>query len=444
MPPSPQRGIPRHGERSTRQGRTASSDQSLSSSHVCPPTAGLPPLGHVWPGLGVLGLRCYRGKDPGHPHCKERPTEVQEGWGCHQTCCLTDRPTALPPRQPSGGHLWSVLPHLPTDRMVISALASSLGGPGWVGQESGSRSGGSCGLRGQQHLGPLLWLQREQQGPRVKPGPARCGAGDAGRRAACWGARDSLWRTQAGGSQGGAGPGDSRSDRRGNEFPGASPQRQAEHLRSGALPCPPPGQRPVAGLHQLLAVVLLQQLLQRRAFSVGSCSQHLALGSQGGPVPTPTLPTHPSPAPAVCLFPPQLTEQERAAPPATPGQRARLPEKAPAGRGRAPLGAGWGQTSLLTFLLCGSGAPRPRWCPHWCPQAGRQGWSLEERENHQDSRKKRVGPSPCSPASGLGSRGRPRPGCAPRVLSSGPELLPPSLLSATAPAAPGAERFQGL
>lgn len=85
--------------------------------------------------------------------------------GCLQTCCSRiDLQPCLPDSH--RGHLWSMPPHLPTDRMVISPWRPALGvlaGLGRVWEQEWWQ----LGLRGQQHLGLLAWLpQREQQGPR--------------------------------------------------------------------------------------------------------------------------------------------------------------------------------------------------------------------------------------------------------------------------------------
>lgn len=76
----------------------------------------------------------------------------------------------------------------------------------------------------------------------------------------------------------------------------------------GVGPRPPahsPGHRPVAGLHQLFAVILFQQLLQGRRIL---CGQLQSKRGSGQPPPGsqpqrkyPFLPITPSPAWAVCL-----------------------------------------------------------------------------------------------------------------------------------------------
>ena len=106
----------------------------------------------------LWGPRCYRGKDPGHPHCKERLTEARKGGAATKPAALGSTSSPASPTAVRG-HLWSVpspAHRQDGDLALASSLGPGLGGPGWVGQESGSRSGGSCGLRGQQHLGPLL------------------------------------------------------------------------------------------------------------------------------------------------------------------------------------------------------------------------------------------------------------------------------------------------
>lgn len=52
------------------------------------------------------------------------------------------------------------------DLALASCLGSSLGNPGWVRQDSGGGSGGSCSLRGQQHLRPLLLATARAAGAR--------------------------------------------------------------------------------------------------------------------------------------------------------------------------------------------------------------------------------------------------------------------------------------
>lgn len=176
----------------------------------------------------------------------------------------------------------------------------------------------------------------------MKLGPARCGgAGDAGRRAACWGGPATACgeHRREGHRVGQAQEAPQRQE--GKRTPGASTQRQAEYLRSGArLPAHlGRGRWPVCTSCRLW--YSLSSSSSAAAFSVGSCSQHLALGSQGGPAPAPTPAHSPLPSPGCVPFPPQLTEQERAAPPATPVRGPGCPRRA-SGEGQSTARRGDG------------------------------------------------------------------------------------------------------
>ena len=175
----------------------------------------------------LWGPRCYRGKDPGHPHCKERLTEARKGGAATKPAALGSTSSPASPTAVRG-HLWSVpspAHRQDGDLALASSLGPGLGGPGWVGQESGSRSGGSCGLRGQQHLGPLLLATTGAAGARER-GQALHGVEVLAMRAdvrhAGWARRQPVGNT--GGRVMGRGrPRRPRGDRRGNAPQGRVP-----------------------------------------------------------------------------------------------------------------------------------------------------------------------------------------------------------------------------
>lgn len=132
-----------------------------------------------------------------------------------------------------------------------------------------------------------------------------------------------------------------RSDRRGNAPQGRVPRGRPSTCGRGpacpltwaeaggwsapAVGCGTPSAAPPAPRHSLWAAALSTWLWAARE----------------GPPPHQPLPTHPSPAPAVCLFLPSSPSKkgQHRQPHRSEGQAAR---GAPAGRGRAPLGAGMG------------------------------------------------------------------------------------------------------
>lgn len=288
------------------------------------------------------GPRCYQGEDPGNAHCKERPTEARKGGAAHRSTSSPASPTAV------RGHLWSV-PSSPAHRQdgdlaLASGLGPSLGGPGWVGQESGGRSGGSCSLRGQQHLGPLLLATTGAAGARER-GQALHGvevlAMRANVRHAGRARRQPVGNT--GGRVTGRGrPRRPRRDRRGNAPQGRVTGRQAEYLLSGARLPAHLGRGRWLVCTSCRLWYSFSSSSSAAAFSVGSCSQNLALGSQGGPAPAPAPCPLTPPQGRPCAFSsPAHRARKGAAPPATrsEGQAAR---GAPAGGAEQRSGAGMG------------------------------------------------------------------------------------------------------
>lgn len=292
--------------------------------------------------------------------------------------------------------------------------------------------------------GHFFWLQREQQGPESEAGPCtvwrcwRCGQTCS----MLGGPGDSLWRTQAGGSRGGAGPGDPAVTRGETHPRGESPEAGRETAVGARLP---------AHLGRGRWLVCTSCRLwysfssssSAAAFSVGSCSQHLALGSQGGPVPAPTPAHSPLPSPGCVPFPPQLTEQERAAPPATPVRGPGCPRRAGGERqSTARRGDGARPPSSPFFSVI-----RRTKTPMVSSlvSSGRQAGLVPggEREPPGFQGRSRWDPLLLAGYARTWQQRAPQAWvCAPRA-SALPQLLPPSLLSTTAPAAPGAERFQG-
>lgn len=184
-----------------------------------------------------------------------------------------------------------------------------------------------------------------------------------------------------------------RSDKRGNAPQGRVPRGRPRNCSRGP-PARSPGQRPVAGLHQLSAVVLLQQLLQRRGILCGQLLSAPGSGQPGRARPrTNPCPLTP-PQPRLCAFSSPAHRARKGSTASHAGQRARLPKARRRGEAEHRSARGWGQTSLLTFLLCDqahqdpdgvlTGVLRP---------AGRAGPWRRERTTRIPG-KKRVGPSP--------------------------------------------------
>lgn len=329
----------------------------------------------------------------------------------------TDRPPALPPPQPSGVTCGLCPPHLPTDKMVISpwrpALAPALGVLAGLGRSLGAGVVAAAASGDSSTSGHFFWLQREQQGPESEARPCtvwrcwRCGqtCGMLG------GPGGSLWGTQAGGSRGGAGPGDP-GETGGEthpraESPGGRPSTccrgpacrltwaEAGGWSAPAVGCGTPSAAPPAPRHSLWAAALRTWLWAAREDPPPHRPPAHSLLPRAGRVP----------------FPPPLTEQERGQHRQPHGQRARLPEARRREGQSSALARGWGQTSLLTFLLCDQAHQDPNGVLTGVLRpAGRvRPW---RRENHHDSREEAGGTRCCSPATpGFGSRGRPRPGC---------------------------------
>lgn len=114
-----------------------------------------------------------------------------------------------------------------------------------------------------------------------------------------------------------------RGDRRGDAPQGRVPGRQAEDLWSGAHLPAHLGRGRWLVCTSCRLWYSFSSSSSAAAFSVGSCYQNLALGSPGEPAQSP-LPTHPSPARAVCLFLPRSPSKKGGSTVSHTGQRARL------------------------------------------------------------------------------------------------------------------------
>lgn len=209
--------------------------------------------------------------------------------------------------------------------------------------------------------GHFFWLQREQLGPESEARPCtvwrwcRCGqtCGMLG------GPGGSLWGTQAGGSLGWGRPRrprevvkGNRGDRRGDAPQGRVPGRQAEDLWSGARLPAHLGRGRWLVCTSCRLWYSFSSSSSAAAFSVGSCHQNLALGSQGES-PAPTLCPLTPPQPGLCVFSsPAHQARKGAAPSATLVRGPGWPEASRQEGQSSALGQGWGQTLLLTFLLC--------------------------------------------------------------------------------------------